>query len=90
MPKVELNTDDEKKISEILHYVWDPAGIAGEPACRDEYDGYVPGVLLKVRHEFMTEVLLADYLEQTAIKAFGRPYGASVRTAKILWRAFRQ
>ena len=30
---------------EILHWQWDPIGIAGEPYARDEYDGYVPSVV---------------------------------------------
>jgi len=31
--------------NEILHYVWDPIGVAGSPYARDEYDSYVPGVV---------------------------------------------
>jgi len=26
-------------ISEVLHYIWDPSGVAGVPEARDEYDG---------------------------------------------------
>jgi hypothetical protein len=41
-------TDNEKelqaRISEILHYVWDPIGVAGNPHARDEYDGYIGAV----------------------------------------------
>jgi hypothetical protein len=31
--------------NEVLHYVWDPIGVAGSPHARDEYDSYVPGVV---------------------------------------------
>lgn len=30
-----------RAVSEVLHYIWDPIGIAGTPQARDEYDGYV-------------------------------------------------
>jgi hypothetical protein len=32
------------RIHEVLHYIWDPIGVRGEPNARDEYDSYVPGV----------------------------------------------
>ncbi len=34
------------RISEVLHYTWDPIGVRGDPHARDEYDSYVPDVLL--------------------------------------------
>jgi hypothetical protein len=33
-----------QRIDEVLHYIWDPIGVAGIPEARDEYDSYVPGV----------------------------------------------
>ena len=33
-----------RAVSEVLHYVWDPIGVAGTPEARDEYEGYVDGV----------------------------------------------
>jgi hypothetical protein len=32
------------RINEVLHYIWDPIGVRGEPNARDEYDAYVPQV----------------------------------------------
>ena len=29
---------------EVLHYIWDPIGVAGCPYARDEYHGYLPRV----------------------------------------------
>ena len=39
-------TDSElyKRIEEVLHYLWDPIGIAGHPGARDEYQSYLPRV----------------------------------------------
>lgn len=33
-----------RRIDEILHYLWDPIGVAGVPQARDEYKNYVPQV----------------------------------------------
>ena len=45
-------TQQEKKlyrrIDEVLHYLWDPIGIAGEPQARDEYHSYLPLVFRRV------------------------------------------
>jgi len=30
-----------RRCDEVLHYVWDPIGVAGSPETRDEYDSYV-------------------------------------------------
>ena len=30
-----------RRCDEVLHYIWDPIGVAGSPAARDEYDSYV-------------------------------------------------
>ena len=29
-----------QRVDEVLHYVWDPIGVAAEPYARDEYSGY--------------------------------------------------
>jgi hypothetical protein len=31
-----------ERVDEVLHYVWDPIGIAREPDARDEYHAYLP------------------------------------------------
>jgi len=33
------------RVDEILYYVWDPIGVSGAPAARDEYDSYVPTIV---------------------------------------------
>ncbi|HMS54978.1 MAG TPA: hypothetical protein PKA27_06220 [Fimbriimonadaceae bacterium] len=37
-----------KEVDRILFEVWDPIGINGDLAARDEYQGYVPQVLAHV------------------------------------------
>lgn len=37
----------EQAVDEILHYVWDPIGIAGIPQCRDEYSSYTHLIVRK-------------------------------------------
>jgi hypothetical protein len=34
-----------QRADEVLHYLWDPIGVSGIPAARDEYDAYLPQVL---------------------------------------------
>lgn len=33
-----------RRVDEVLHYLWDPCGVAGEPYARDEYYSYLPRV----------------------------------------------
>jgi hypothetical protein len=38
-----------KRCDEVLHYIWDPIGVAGTPQARDEYCSYLPQVFASVR-----------------------------------------
>jgi hypothetical protein len=77
-------------ISEVLHYIWDPVGVAGVPEARDEYDGYVSKVLSLLRSE-VTEAEIVDHLVQIKACRMGieRSRADSERTVKVLlrWRA---
>jgi hypothetical protein len=33
-----------RRCDEVLHYIWDPIGVAGAPGARDEYESYLPQV----------------------------------------------
>ena len=33
-----------RRTDEVLHYIWDPVGIAGAPEARNEYQSYLPEV----------------------------------------------
>ncbi|MES2408410.1 MAG: hypothetical protein V4528_13925 [Pseudomonadota bacterium] len=35
----------EKRVDEVLYYVWDPIGVKGEPYARAEYRSYITSVL---------------------------------------------
>jgi hypothetical protein len=38
-----------RRVEEVLHYMWDPIGVAGVPQARDEYESYAPKVFQLVR-----------------------------------------
>jgi hypothetical protein len=47
----------EKRIDEVLYYVWDPIGVADAPYARDEYSSYVPAILTLVIGENSAEAI---------------------------------
>jgi len=59
-----------RAIGEVLHYVWDPNGVAGIPQARDEYDSYVPQVLSLVRSG-APEAEISTYLARLAADRMG-------------------
>ena len=46
---------------EVLHYVWDPIGIAGIPQARDEYNSYLPQVFSMLLEQ-KEEAEIVEYL----------------------------
>lgn len=48
----EMQSELEQRVSEVLFYVWDPIGVNGMPACRLEYDDYVPIITAYLMHNF--------------------------------------
>jgi len=85
-----LDTEDSKlhpAISEVLHYIWDPIGVAGVPEARDEYDGYVNGVLSLLRSD-ATESEIVDHLVDIETNGMGieRPRENSAETVELLLR----
>lgn len=59
-----------QRIDEILYYVWDPIGVCGVPAARDEYSGYVP-LVFKLLMRGATELEVAQYLMNVACDNMG-------------------
>ncbi|WP_176046558.1 hypothetical protein [Burkholderia sp. BCC1644] len=59
-----------RRVDEVLHYVWDPIGVATSPAARDEYQGYLPRVFAMLREE-MDAAHLATYLDSVATESMG-------------------
>ncbi len=35
----------QRRVDEVMHYMWDPIGVAAYPGARSEYESYVPQVL---------------------------------------------
>jgi len=78
------------RVDEVLHYVWDPIGVAGAPGARDEYGSYAPKVVGLLRGGASTAELVA-HLEQLATEQMGvSPDRARTRAAAdalVGWRA---
>jgi len=79
-----------KRIDEVVHYLWDPAGIADIPSARDEYYDYLPGILQVVK-EAETIESIKVYLSKLEAIQFGEELHDDICTeiAKILfnWKA---
>jgi hypothetical protein len=79
----------ERRCEEVLHYVWDPIGVAGEPGARDEYVGYFPHVCALLRNG-ATEDDIIRYLGSAVGEAMGLEpdTNGTARAATILiqWR----
>jgi hypothetical protein len=58
------------RVDEILHYVWDPIGVAGAAGARDEYDSYVPTVV-KMLFEDADAEAIARYLRSVESESMG-------------------
>ena len=59
-----------QRTDEVMHYVWNPIGIAGIPQARDEYDSYLPQVF-SMLIERKDEGEIAAYLTGIADKRMG-------------------
>lgn len=64
-----------KRCDEILHYVWDPFGVAGFPSARNEYEGHLPQVWRMVRDQVeadkIVEHLISLEKEQMQVQVSG-------------------
>ncbi|MCA0199149.1 MAG: hypothetical protein LCH59_13700 [Proteobacteria bacterium] len=70
-----LNRQDQELlriIGEVLHYIWDPIGVAGVPQARDEYDGYVGPVFTLLRSG-ASDADVSEHLEQIVANRMGLP-----------------
>ena len=78
-----------RMVDEILHYVWDPIGVAGEARARDEYYGYVPPTFKLVQEGAAAEAIAA-YLEGIAVEGMGLSSSPqhALKVARLLieWR----
>ena len=51
-----------KRCDEVLHYLWDPIGVAGNPDARDEYYSYLPRAFSILRDDVDARDLAAYLL----------------------------
>lgn len=58
------------RIGEVLHYLWDPIGIAGVVMARDEYDAYILPVLAQLQDSASAESV-ADLLTRIEDQRMG-------------------
>jgi hypothetical protein len=84
---MELDALEEfnRRADEILHYLWDPIGVAGNVMARDEYTGYAPR-LMTLRTANAAANTIADYLTEIRTKhmEFGPDRGKDDATVKAL------
>jgi predicted RNase H-like HicB family nuclease len=84
-----VRSELERRCEEVLHYVWDPIGVSGEPGARDEYVVYVPHVCGLLRTG-ATEKEVVAYLDSAVGEAMGlQPdSGRTAKAARVLidWR----
>jgi len=57
-------------VGEVLHYLWDPIGVAGVPQARDEYEGYVDPIC-DLLHRDVDMSLIAAHLVWIADQCMG-------------------
>lgn len=60
----------QRRVDEVLYYVWDPIGVSDEPYASAEYDGYVLGVLRAVQENNEMKPI-SDYLEKIIREEIG-------------------
>ncbi|MDO5653298.1 MAG: hypothetical protein Q4G39_04265 [Brachymonas sp.] len=78
-----------RRIDEVLHYVWDPIGVSGDPAARDEYDTYLSQVFsLAVRGAVAKDI--AVYLTDATVQQMGlsarEEHDLHVAELVVAWR----
>jgi hypothetical protein len=61
------------RVNEVLHYIWDPIGVRGEPNARDEYDSYVPEV-----YSLFTTVLVLNRSLRISIRSRQRGWDSAL------------
>jgi len=59
-----------QRVDEVLHYLWDPIGVSGIPAARNEYQSYVP-IVFALLNENASMEQIAGYLNEIVTKQMG-------------------
>ena len=87
-----LSSSDAKlyrAVDEVLHYIWDPIGVAGEPMARDEYSSILPQVFRLLKEDANPDEI-ADYLSTITAEHMGingeQPRNLSVAKVLLEWK----
>lgn len=63
-----------RRVDEVLHYLWDPVGVAGTPECRNEYHAYLPEVFgMLMEKKPASEI--AQHMASVALESMGTKSG---------------
>ena len=79
-----------RRIDEIVHYVWDPIGVAGSPQARDEYNGYLTAIFGHVKAEDVAAIV--EYMKWVVTDRMGMSFDQekATRAATLMleWKKF--
>ena len=81
------NRELQRRVDEVLYYLWDPIGVCDEPYARAEYRSYVPKILQLVEENDVAEPIsahLADIINSRM--GFSADKKRCDRAAEILLR----
>ena len=78
-----------QRCDEVLHYIWDPIGVAAIPEARDEYHSYIPGAFERLQNGAEAKEI-ADYLVEIETSKMemtpNRARATNAAQALIDWR----
>lgn len=76
-------------VDEVLHYLWDPIGVSGDPWARDEYQSYI-GPVLAMLSSGASESEIAYRLSQIVVEQMGlnacSERSSAAALALVKWR----
>jgi hypothetical protein len=85
-----LDEELYRRVDEVLHYLWDPIGVAGIPEARDEYYGYLPQVFNLLKANAGADEI-ANYLFEVATRSMGlgesRDRDLQIAAILLEWKA---
>lgn len=59
-----------RRTDEVLHYVWDPAGVSNSPVARHDYDDFLPAIVALLRDGKSADAI-ATHLDALEENEFG-------------------
>ncbi|CAA0103323.1 Uncharacterised protein [Halioglobus japonicus] len=79
-----------RRVEEIVHYIWDPIGVAGCPHARDEYYSYMTAIFGRVQAGDLEEIIV--YLKWAASENMGLTFdkerASEAAEAMLAWKTF--